>query len=205
MNPSVDQYLELGCGRCPRGGTSACTVNRWRVLLMELRRIALSTGLTEERKWGVPCYTLNGKNVILIGSFNEYTALSFLKGALLSDPESILQKAGPNSYEARLIRFTALEEILKREEIIRTYILEATEIERNELQVEKPSVPELIPQELQTIFDQDPSFEAAFHRLTPGRQRGYLLHFNQAKQSETRLRRIEKYIARIFEGKGINE
>lgn len=205
MNPAIDQYLELGCGRCPRGGTSACTVNRWRVLLMELRRIALSSGLTEERKWGVPCYTLNGKNVILIGSFNEYTALSFLKGALLSDPESILQKAGPNSHEARLIRFTDIEEILKIEDILQTYIREAAEIELKGLQVEKPSVPELIPHELQTIFDQDPSFEAAFHRLTPGRQRGFLLHFNQAKQSETRLRRIEKYMGRIFEGKGINE
>jgi len=205
MSLLVDQYLQLGCGRCPRGGTPACTVNKWRPLLMELRRILLETPLTEDRKWGVPCYTSDGKNVVLIGSFNDYVTISFLKGALLHDPEGILQKAGPNSYEARIIRFTNLESIINLEDSLHSFILEAAENERKGLRVEKPSTPQLIPGELQKLFDEDPGFEAAFHRLTPGRQRGYLLHFGQAKQSETRLRRIEKYIDRIFEGKGVNE
>jgi uncharacterized protein YdeI (YjbR/CyaY-like superfamily) len=205
VNQAVDQYLQIGCGRCPRGGTPACSVNRWRPLLVELRRIVLGTGLIEERKWGVPCYTVNGKNVILIGSFNDYVVISFLKGGLLNDPHGVLQKSGPNSHIGRIIRFTDLEALLEMETVIHEYVLEAIDAERRGLTTEREAVPEAVPDELQRMFEEDPSFEAAFYRLTPGRQRGYLIHFGQAKQPETRIRRIENHINRIFEGIGIHD
>jgi len=205
MNPAVDHYLLFGCGRCPRGGTPECTVNRWRSLLQEMRRILLDSGLTEERKWGVPCYTIDGKNVILIGSFNDYVVISFLKGSLLVDPNGILEKAGPNSHVGRLLRFTELEKLLDMEPAIRDFIREAADVERKGLMVERDAVPEAVPDELQQMFEEDPSFEAAFYRLSPGRQRGYLIHFGQPKQSETRIRRIEKYMDRIFEGIGFHD
>ncbi len=205
MNQAVDEYLQIGCGRCPRGGTPACSVNRWRPLLVELRRIVLETGLIEERKWGVPCYTVDCKNVILIGSFLEYVVISFLKGGLLSDPHNVLQKSGPNSQVGRIIRFTEIETLLEMEPIIHEYVREATENERNGLSVVTKPVPESVPDELQRMFNEDPSFEAAFYSLTPGRQRGYLIHFGQAKQPETRMRRIEKHIDRIFEGLGMHD
>jgi uncharacterized protein YdeI (YjbR/CyaY-like superfamily) len=205
MNQAVDEYLRIGCGRCPRSGTPACSVNRWRDILQEMRRIMIDTGLTEERKWGVPCYTVDGKNVILIGSFLEHVVISFLKGGLLSDPHNILQKSGPNSHVGRIIRFTELETLLEMEPIIREYVREAVDVERKGLSLEREAVPESVPDELMRMFEDDPSFEAAFYRLTPGRQRGYLIHFGQAKQSETRIRRIENHINRIFEGIGIHD
>lgn len=205
MNQSVDQYMISGCGRCPRGGTPACSVVRWRSILLEMRRIMLETELTEECKWGVPCYTLNGKNVILIGSFNDYVGMSFLKGALLNDPHGILEKAGPHSQVGRLIRFTDVEVLLEMEPIIRQYIAEAAQNERNGLVVETKPVPEPVPDELKAAFENDPSFESAFYALTPGRQRGYLIHIGQAKNSDTRIRRIEKHIDRIFEGLGMHD
>jgi len=180
-------------------------VNRWRPLLVELRRIALETGLTEERKWGVPCYTIDGKNVILIGSFNDYVVISFLKGGLLNDPHGVLQKSGPNSHIGRVIRFTDHETLVEMEMIIQEYVLEAVDAERTGLALVCEAVPEAVPDELRRMFEEDPSFEAAFYRLTPGRQRGYLIHFGQPKQSETRIRRIEKYIDRIFEGIGLHD
>jgi len=170
-----------------------------------MRRILLDSGLTEERKWGVPCYTIDGMNVILIGSFNDYVVISFLKGSLLKDPKGMLEKAGPNSHVGRLLRFNELEKLLEMEPMIRSFILEAADVERKGLTVEREAVPELVPDELQQLFEDDPSFEAAFYRLTPGRQRGYLIHFGQPKQSATRIRRIEKYIDRIFEGIGFHD
>lgn len=172
---------------------------------MEMRRIMLETELKEECKWGVPCYTLNGKNVVLVGSLNEYVALSFLKGSLMNDPHGILMKAGPNSQVGRLLRFTDVETLIKLEPVIKEYVGEAAEIEQQGLTVVTKPVPEPIPDELTAIFAEDPTFEAAFYALTPGRQRGYLIHIGQAKNSETRIRRIEKHIDRIFEGLGMHD
>lgn len=205
MNQAVDEYLIKGCGRCPRGGTPACSVVRWRGILQEMRRIMLDTGLTEERKWGVPCYTADGKNVILIGSFLDYVVISFLKGGLMSDPHNVLQKSGPNSHIGRIIRFTDIEALLNMESVIHEYVREAVEVERKGLTLEREAVPESVPDELQRFFEDDPSFEAAFYALTPGRQRGYLIHIGQAKGSETRIRRIEKHIDRIFAGLGMHD
>lgn len=165
----------------------------------------LDTGLTEERKWGVPCYTADGKNVILIGSFLDYVVISFLKGGLMSDPHNVLQKSGPNSHIGRIIRFTDIEALLNMESVIHEYVREAVEVERKGLTLEREAVPESVPDELQRMFEDDPSFEAAFYALTPGRQRSYLIHIGQAKGSETRIRRIEKHIDRIFAGLGMHD
>lgn len=205
MNQAVDEYLLKGCGRCPRGGTPACSVVRWRSILLELRRILLDTGLTEERKWGVPCYTADGKNVILIGSFLDYVVISFLKGGLMSDPHNVLQKSGPNSHIGRIIRFTDIETLINMESVIHEYVREAVEVERKGLTLEREAVPESVPDELRAAFEADPTFEAAFYALTPGRQRSYLIHIGQAKGSETRIRRIEKHIDRIFAGLGMHD
>jgi uncharacterized protein YdeI (YjbR/CyaY-like superfamily) len=153
-----------------------------------------------------PCYTLKGKNVVLIHEFKEYCALLFHKGALLKDTENILVQQTENVQAARQIRFTNIDEIIGLESTIKAYIFEAIEVEKAGLEVKMKKVSEFdIPQELQQKFKEDPALKTAFKALTPGRQRGYLLYFSQAKQSKTRVSRIEKYIPKIFDGKGVND
>lgn len=205
MITTVDDYLLEGCLRCPLGGTEACKVHSWTEELKELRQLALECGLTEEVKWGVPCYTYSGKNVVLVSAFKEYAALSFFKGSLLSDPEGILQKPGENSQAGRLIKFIALEDIYELKQILQTYIFEAIEVEKAGLKVEFKANPEPIPEELQQKMDDDFYFKEAFESLTPGRQRGYILYFSQAKQAKTRIERIEKWTAKILNGEGIHD
>ncbi len=205
MNPQIDNYLSEGCGRCPLGGTPDCKVHHWPQELKKLRTIVLDCGLTEELKWGVPCYTFHDKNVLIVSALKDYAALSFFKGALLSDTNGILQKPGENTQAARLIKFTSLPEIVAMEDILKAYIFEAIEVEKAGLAVVFKTNPEPIPEELQHKLDQDFGFKAAFEALTPGRQRGYILHFSQPKQSATRVSRIEKCIPKIMEGKGFND
>lgn len=206
MNPEVDKYLELGCGRCPLGGTPDCKVHAWPRELAELRRIVLECGLTEERKWGVPCYTFNGANVLIVAAFKGYASLNFFKGALLSDSHGLLVQAGADSQSGRQIRFTQVREVLAKEQELRDYIYEAIEVERAGLKVDFKAKHELVyPEELLAIFPGNPEFETAFEALTPGRKRGYILHFTQPKQSATRTSRIEKCIERILEGKGMQD
>jgi uncharacterized protein YdeI (YjbR/CyaY-like superfamily) len=205
MNPSVDQYLEIGCGRCPMGGTPECKVNNWREILEALRLILLNTKLTEEVKWSVPCYTFDGANVCILSAFKHYTTVSFFKGSLLTDTHAVLDKPGKNSQASRYLMFTSLDQVIEKESILRDYIKEAIEIEKKGLKVAFKKNPEPIPAELQELFDQDPVLKDAFEALTPGRQRGYILHFSAAKQSATRQRRIEKYIPKIMEGKGFHD
>ena len=205
MNPKVDRFFTMGCGRCPLGGTPQCKVNHWPEELEKLRMIVLDCGLSEVLKWGVPCYLYKKSNVIIIGAFNEYCSLSFFKGALLNDSESILIKPGENTQAARLIKFTNISEIDEIEATIKAYIYEAIEIEKAGLKVKFKKQPEPIPEELQHILDEDPVLMAAFYALTPGRQRGYIIHFSQPKQSKTRISRIEKCRHKILEGKGFND
>ncbi len=205
MNPKVDQYLIEGCGRCPLGGTPECKVNSWREELKQLRRIVLDCGLTEEVKWGVPCYTYKGSNVLMVSAFKGFSALSFFKGSLLQDDKGLLDKPGENSQAVRLFRFTDSRTIIENESIIKAYIYEAIEVEKAGLKVNFKKNPEPIPEELQLKLDEDPALNAAFGALTPGRQRGYILYFSAPKQSKTRVSRIEKYIPRIFEGKGFRD
>ncbi len=205
MNPEVDKYLVDGCMRCKLGGTPECKVNDWREELHQLRRITLDCGLTEELKWGVPCYTFKGSNVIIVSALKEYATLSFFKGALLNDAHKLLDKPGENSQASRLIRFTSVEEIVGKEAIIKAYIFEAVEVEKAGLKVKFKKNPEPIPEELQQTMDENPQLKASFEALTPGRQRGYILHFSQPKQSKTRYARIEKCIPQILAGEGLHD
>jgi uncharacterized protein YdeI (YjbR/CyaY-like superfamily) len=171
-----------------------------------LREIALETGLDEEVKWGFPAYTFKKKNIFMLGSFKEYSSIMFFKGALLSDPDNILVQPTENSNSGRQLRFTNAKDILKAKKSILAYIYEATELEKSGAKVEAKKTSEYpIPDELKGKFKELPELKAAFEKLTPGRQRGYLLHFSQAKQSATRLSRIEKCMEAIFNGKGMNE
>lgn len=206
INSAVDVYFFSGCGRCSKGNTPQCKVNHWREVLYALREIITSTELQEERKWGVPCYTFQGKNVLILSAFNERCVVSFFKGSLLKDKLKILQKAGENTKDGRIIPFTSLEDVKKLKPALKEYIQEAIQIEKLNLKPKKSESKELeIPSELKTFFESSPELEKAFFELTKGRQRGYLLYFLSAKQSKTRIARIEKCIPFILKGEGLNE
>jgi len=205
INPQVDRYLIEGCGRCSLYQTPECKVHTWSDELSQLRAIVLDTGLKEDFKWSQPCYTLDNKNILLVTAFKAYATIAFFKGSLLKDPNNILTAPGKNSHAVRQLRFTSSKKIIEMSPIIKTYIRNAIEIEKTGVKVNFKKTPELIPDELQKKFDANPSFKTAFQALTPGRQRGYILHFSQPKQSKTRADRIEKYSPQIMKGKGLND
>lgn len=206
MTKDIETYLADGCGRCSFFATPECKVNRWRAEIMELRRIVLATGLQEEMKWGGPCYTYNGANLIMVGALKANAMLSFFKGVLLADPEKILESPGEYSQSYRSISFTSPQQVTAMEETISAYIYEAIEAEKAGLKVDFKQKDELVyPEELLAKFAEDPQFEAAFEALTPGRKRGYVLHISQAKQSATRTSRIEKWVDQIMDGKGMHD
>jgi uncharacterized protein YdeI (YjbR/CyaY-like superfamily) len=204
-NPGVDKYLIEGCGRCPLGGTPACKVHNWTDALQMLRSIVNDCGLNEEVKWGVPCYTFNGNNIIIVSALKESCVLSFFKGSLLSDKSNMLVKPGENTQAARIIRFTHSRQIAEMESLLKAYIYEAIEVERAGIKVPAVKNTEPIPEEFQQKLDSDPALNAAFYSLTPGRQRGYILYFSAPKQPKTRKSRIEKCIPLIFSGIGIHD
>lgn len=188
MNPKTDFYFSKG---------------KWQEETKLLRTIVLDCGLTEELKWGCPCYVFEGRNIVLIHVFKEYCALLLFKGALLQDPAGILIRQTENVQSARQIRFTGLKEIKDQAAIIKSYIYEAIEVERAGLKVPlKKTKDYTVPEEFQQQLDRQPALKKAFAALTPGRQRAYLFYFSQAKQSKTRAARIEKYIPNILAGKG---
>ncbi len=192
MNPKVDFYFSKD--------------KQWQEELEQLRRIVLDCQLTEELKWGVPCYTFQNSNIVLIHVFKEYCALLFFKGALLNDANDILVQQTKNVQSARQIRFTHVREIVDRETILKTYIYEAIEVEKAGLKVNfKKSTEFTMPEEFQNKLDENPALKTAFDALTPGRQRAYLLHFSAPKQSKTRESRVEKYMQQILNGKGLND
>lgn len=191
--------------RCPLGATPDCKVNNWPEELEKLRMIVLDCGLTEELKWGVPCYTFQKSNVLIISAFKEYCSLSFFKGALLKDAHRILEKPGENTQAGRLVKFTNVKQIVELEPVLKEYIYEAVEAEKAGLKVNTKKNPEPIPEELQNKFEDIPALKTAFDALTPGRQRAYILHFSAPKQSKTRVSRIEKYMEKILAGKGLND
>lgn len=192
MNPEVDKYL--------------ANLNKWQKELARLREIMADCGLTEEFKWKHPCYTYKKKNVVLIHEFKDYCAILFHKGALLSDSENLLVQQTKNTQAARQIRFTDIKEIEYLKSIIKSYVFEAIDIEKAGLAVQMKQTTEFdMPPELDSKFKDTPDFKIAFENLTPGRQRGYLLHFSQPKQSKTRESRIENNMDRIFRGKGLND
>jgi len=192
MNKKVDTYLD--------------NLNNFQQELKELRKIILDCTLDEAFKWKHPCYTYNDKNILLIHKFKEYCAISFFKGALLKDEKNILFQQTENVQSSRMLRFSEIKEIKKLESVIKSYIFEAIEVEKAGLNVKTKKVADFnVPEELSEKFDKNPEFQEAFKALTPGRQKGYLLHFGQAKQSKTRTTRIEKFEKRIFDGKGMND
>ena len=192
MNPKVNFYFSKA--------------KKWQQELEKLRTIVLDCGLTEELKWGCPCYTFEKNNIVLIHDFKEYCALLFFKGALLNDTNGILIQQTENVQSARQIRFTKMREIVELETILKTYIYEAIEVEKAGLKVElkKPSDFK-IAEEFQKKLDENPELKNAFYTLTLGRQRGYLLYFSAPKQSKTREARIEKCMQQIFDGKGLTD
>jgi uncharacterized protein YdeI (YjbR/CyaY-like superfamily) len=198
--------LEIGCGRCEYGGTPKCKVQPWLKELHLLRKILHGSALTEEIKWSAPCYTHNNKNILTLSALKECVVVSFFKGAQMKDPEGILEKPGPNSRFARYLRFTDCPTIRSRQSTILAYVKEAIELEESGKKIEVSKKQDLdYPEELLQIFEDNAEFKTAFDDLTPGRQRGYLIHFTSAKQSITKTSRINKCMPKIFEGKGWNE
>jgi len=192
MNPKVDFYFNKA--------------QKWQEELEQLRLLVLDCGLTEELKWGCPCYTFRQSNIVLIHEFKEYCALLFFKGALLNNADGLLIRQSENVQAARQIRFTNALEIIEQKNILKAYIYEATEVEKAGLKVELKKTEEFpIPEEFQSLLDKIPALKAAFEALTPGRQRAYILHFSQPKQSKTREARVEKYMLQILNGKGLND
>jgi uncharacterized protein YdeI (YjbR/CyaY-like superfamily) len=189
MNPKVDGYLRKA--------------KKWREEMKQLRRISLDCQLTEELKWGKPCYTFQKSNIVIIQGFKEFCALLFCKGALLNDPNGILKKFGWQA--ARRIPFTNVQEISEMEPILKAYIHETIEAEKAGLKVNFKKNPEPVPKEFQNKLDEVPALKTAFDALTPGRQRGYILYFSGAKQSKTRESRVEKCMQQILKGKGLND
>jgi uncharacterized protein YdeI (YjbR/CyaY-like superfamily) len=192
MNPKVDAFLKRQ--------------DKWRPEFEKLREIFLASGLTEELKWGQPCYALDSKNVALMHGFKEYCAILFHKGALLRDPKGILIQQTKNVQAARQIRFTSVQEVTKLEKTVKAYVREAIEIERAGLKVQLKKTADLdVPEELESKLATNARLKAAFAALTPGRQRAYIFHFSQPKLSTTRAARVEKHIPRILEGLGLDD
>jgi len=192
MSPKVDTYLSKA--------------KKWQAEFEKLRTIILDCGLTEELKWGVPCYTFEKRNIVLIHGFKEYSALLFFKGALLNDAKGILITQTENVQAARQVRFTNVREIVKLKPILKAYIYEAIEVEKAGLKVNLKKTTEfIVPEEFQNRLAEIPGLKTAFAALTPGRQRAYLLYFSAPKQSKTRESRVEKCMQQILNGKGLND
>ncbi len=192
MNSKVDFYFDKA--------------KKWQEEIKKLRTIVLDCGLTEELKWGVPCYTWEERNIALIHVFKDYCALLFFKGALLNDAHRVLIQQTENTQASRQIRFTGVQQIAEMEAIVKAYLHEAIAVEKAGLQVDFKKTTEFtIPEELQTEWEEIPELKTAFEALTPGRQRAYLLYFSAPKQSKTRKSRVEKCMQQILNGKGLND
>ncbi|AEE51937.1 YdeI/OmpD-associated family protein [Haliscomenobacter hydrossis] len=192
MNPKVDFYFNKA--------------KKWQAELEQLRTIVLDCLLTEELKWGVPCYTFQHNNIVLIHAFKEYCAFLFFKGALLHDAQGILIQQTEHVQAARQIRFTSVQQIVEMEATLKAYIYEAVELGKAGLKVELKKTSEFsIPEEFQHKLAEIPALKTAFHALTPGRQRAYLLHFSAPKQAKTREARIEKWLQQMLDGKGLDD
>ena len=202
---SIDQYLTEGCGRCKYFQTAQCKVHRWTDELQFLRAIVLKAGLAEELKWSMPCYTIDGKNILIIAAFKDYCSVNFFKGALLKDTKQLFATPSENSNASRQFKFTDTKQIVNFEKVILQYIKEAIVIEQSGAKIPKPESEKEIIAELKQEFENNPALESAFYKLTPGRQRGYLIYFSDAKQTATRTSRIQKYITKILAGKGFHD
>jgi len=207
MTKDASLFFLEGCGRCPKGGTPECKVHRWTTELALLRSWILTLEFKEECKWGVPCYTYQGRNMVMLSVLKDHVVLSFLEGSSLEDPSGLLQKAGPNSVRDRIIRWNSMKALQGSELQVKSLL--------KQHQVNKPKStkgiapsPEGTPEyplELQVFLKENPEIAQAFEALTPGRRRGYLLHFAGASQAPTRLRRIQSAVPKILAGKGMQD
>lgn len=203
---AVDAYLADGCGRCALYSTPECKVHAWSGELKQLRRIVLECGLTEEVKWRVPCYTHQGRNIVLLNAFRGYASLSFFKGALLNDLQGLLQAPGEHSQAVRLFAFTSVNAIQELEDTVKAYVFEAMALERAGIKVGFKAISgHRMPEELQALLEARPEVQEAFEGLTPGRRRSHMMYVSGAKQAETRARRAEQCADKILGAKGWQE
>ena len=192
MNPNADEFY--------------MQAKNWKSEMEQLRMIVLECNLVEDFKWKQPCYTYKGKNILIVSAFKDFAALNFFKGALLADPYNMLAKPGEFTQQGRFMKFNDVDKILNNATKIKEYILEAIDVEESGVKIDMKKTEDYpFPLELEELFNNDISFRSAFNSLTPGRQRAYLMYFSQAKQSQTRIDRIEKYKPRILLGKGITD
>ncbi len=202
MITDIEDYFTIGCGRCARFNTPQCSTRRWNAGLRELRRICRDVVRMETVKWAHPCYMHAGRNIALIGALQGDFRLNFFNAALMKDPHGVMERQGPNTAHPDSIRFTDNAQVTAMEPIIREYLREAMQYAEAGLVAPKAKHNDPWPDELAEAFDADPELAEAFHRLTPGRQRSYLINLNSAKKSETRVARIESFREKILAGKG---
>ncbi len=205
MITDIEDYFVKGCGRCDRFDTPACSTKRWESGLRKLRQICRQADLLETVKWAHPCYMHAGRNIAIIGAFRKDFRLSFFDAALLRDPKGILERQGPNTKHPDMIRFTSNNEVQAKEPVIRSYLVEAMGYAAAGVKPPKDESELDLPDELVAALDADPELAEAFHELTPGRRKSYVINLNAAKQPETRTRRIAKFRDKIIAGKGAME
>ncbi len=198
----ADDYFSKGCGRCARFATPECSVRRWERGLNDLRRICRDTGLVETAKWGHPCYMHQDRNIALLGAFRDNFRLNFFNAALMKDPEGVLEKQGPNTRHPGMIRFEDNAQVATLEPVIRSYLQEAMAYAEAGIKPAKEQSELELPAELAEALDSDPELAEAFHDLTPGRQKSYVINLNSAKKAETRVSRIAGFRDKIIAGKG---
>lgn len=204
-NTTVDSYLAEGCGRCDKFQTPDCKVHRWTAALAALRELLCETELVEEMKWGAPCYTLDGVNVVSMSALNDHCVLGFFKGAGLPNPDGLLERQGPNSRLGRIVRFASAGDVERRRDAVLRTVRDAIEFQRAGGVLELPPAAEPVPEELAQALVTDAILRDAWDALTPGRRRSHILHIGGAKQAATRARRVQKCAPRIIAGKGFNE
>ena len=205
MISEIEEYFAKGCGRCERFATPDCSTRQWNRGLTDLRRICLSSGLNETVKWGHPCYMHGGRNVVILGAHRSDFRISFFYSALMKDPSGVLEKQGPNTQHADMIRFTENSQVAEMEPVLLNYLEEAMGYAKAGIKPPKEDTKIELPDELADALASDPELSDAFHGLTPGRQRSYVINLNSAKKPETRISRIEKFRDKILAGKGAME
>ncbi len=204
-NTSVESFLAEGCGRCDKFQTPQCKVHRWNAELLALRALLRETGLVEEMKWGSPCYTWQGHNILMLSVLKDCAVVGFFRGALLVDEGGLLRAPGPNSQAARQLVFTSLSQVRQQADPLRAFIGQAVELARSGRKIEFARAPEPVPDELQERLELDPALAEAWAALTPGRQRSHVLHISGAKQAATRVTRVEKCAPLILAGRGLHD
>ena len=205
MITDIDDYFSKGCGRCERFATADCSTQRWDGGLRDLRQLCLDAGLAEAVKWGHPCYMQSDRNIVVLGAFRNDFRLSFFNAALMQDPEGVLERQGPNTRHPDMIRFDDNARVAELKPVILSYLNEAIGYAKAGIVSPKDEGAIELPDELAEALGSDPELADAFHRLTPGRQKSYVINVNSAKKPETRFSRIARFRDRILAGKGANE